>query len=272
MIEVVGVQFAQTKKIYYFDPQKVKYQKEDKVIVETVNGIDLATVIYSNKKVEEQDVVLPLKQIIRLVNEKDKALIRKKLRLEKEAPHIFQRLVKAENLEMKFVGFNVTLDFRYVLFYYTAEDRVDFRQLVKKFAQVYHARIELRQINSREKASMIGGVGPCGYELCCSTFLTDLYGTTIKMAKNQRLSLISERISGLCDKLLCCLRYEDDIYTELARELPDVYDTIQTEDGIGRVVYINCLKQEVDVVFDSDGVISKKKYVYDDVRKKLLKL
>lgn len=272
MVEIVGIQFDNNIRVYYFNPQGKRYHKGERVIVNSNNGLELVTVSVPNKKVKKEDVVLPLKNIERKAIKEDFQKVEKQEKYIERAIQVFNRLVKEEKLELKLVSARYSFDGSQITFRYTADNRVDFRELVKKLARELNRRIEMRQINMREKASMIGGVGPCGYDLCCRTFLNDIHGSTIKMVKNQKLSLIPERISGVCDKLLCCLRYEDDMYTELSEHLPDVKQKVVTPDGEGQVVYVNVLSQKVDVVVKlSNGNFQRKQYPYSELRDVLQK-
>lgn len=273
MIEVVGVRFKQGTRTYYFDPGEIRYCKDTKVIVETKNGLETGTVILENQQIAEDDIVLPLKCVIRQMTDDDWEKVKNNVENEKKAETVFLEKIIEEALDIQLVDVRYNFDATHVVFSYTADNRVDFRNLVKKLAQTLRIRIEMRQINMREKARLIGGVGPCGYDLCCNTFLQDLHGSTIKMVKNQKLTLVPERISGLCGKLLCCLRYENDTYTELAALLPDVNQRIKTPDGIGKVIYVNVLTQKIDVLFVSDSnVYTKKQYNYHELQDALLTL
>jgi len=272
MIEVVGVRFKQGTRTYYFDPNHIFYKRHTEVIVETKNGLEVGIVNSANQKVDEADIVLPLKKVIRKMTRADQQQLQQNNETAEQTQAIFLEKVKEEALDIQLVNVSYNFDATHVVFSYTADGRIDFRNLVKKLAYTLRVRIEMRQINMREKARMIGGIGPCGYDLCCSTFLHDLHGATIKMVKNQRLTLVPERISGLCGKLLCCLRYENDIYTELAETLPDVNQIIQTPDGEGKVVYLNVLSQQVDVLFvNEQGIYTKKRYAYEELKPMLEK-
>lgn len=267
MVEVVGVRFKKGTRMYYFNPQNIFYQKDTNIIAETKNGFEVGVVASANQAVNEDDIVLPLKNIVRKLTKDDERKIKQNEELARKAKAVFAKCVAREKLNLKLVAVHYNFDATHVVFSYTADERIDFRNLVKKLAKNLHVRIEMQQINMREKARLIGGIGPCGYDLCCSTFLQDLHGATIKMVKNQRLTLVPERISGLCGKLLCCLRYENDIYTELAEMLPDVNQIIETPDGIGKVIYLNVLNQKIDVLLPGpQGVQIKKQYHYDDLK------
>lgn len=271
MIDVVGVRFDNNVRIYYFDPCGLKLRKQDRVIVESMHGLEVVTVVKENQQVADVDIVLPIKPIIRKVTKQDQEQLKMNYKLEKDAYYYFLKELAKVPLEMRLVSVKYSFDRKYVIFCYTADDRVDFREFVKKLALKLRTRIEMRQISMREKARYFGGVGPCGYDLCCSTFLSDLRGSTIKMVKNQKLSLIPERISGLCGKLLCCIRYENETYLELSEYLPDTNKRITTIDGEGKVIYVNVLTQQIDVLFiDEKGNKIRKKYDYNEYRDALI--
>ncbi|MCP3033576.1 stage 0 sporulation family protein [Halobacillus sp. A1] len=249
MIEVVGVRFKQAGKIYYFDPGDLKMTTEDYVIVETVRGIEFGKVVIANRTVDEEDVVLPLKKVMRLADEKDKISVDENTEISEEAYRVCGMKIREHKLDMNLVDVEYTFDRKKVIFYFTADGRVDFRTLVKDLASVFKTRIELRQIGVRDEAKMLGGIGPCGRMLCCSTFLGDFEPVSIKMAKDQNLSLNPAKISGLCGRLMCCLKYENDDYESAKRELPDVGERIATSYGKGKVVGLNMLERLVQVEF-----------------------
>ncbi|WP_173918033.1 stage 0 sporulation family protein [Halobacillus sp. Marseille-Q1614] len=249
MIEVVGVRFKQAGKIYYFDPGDLQMTTEDYVIVETVRGIEFGKIVIANRSVDEEDVVLPLKKVIRIADEKDKLSVDENKENSEEAYRMCEKKIREHKLEMNLVDVEYTFDRKKVIFYFTADGRVDFRTLVKDLASVFKTRIELRQIGVRDEAKMLGGIGPCGRMLCCSTFLGDFEPVSIKMAKDQNLSLNPAKISGLCGRLMCCLKYENDEYESAKRELPDVGQSIATSYGKGRVVGLNMLERLVQVEF-----------------------
>lgn len=211
---VVGVRFKQAGKIYYFDPGEIELTPGDQVIVETVRGIEHGQVMVGAKEVPAEEVTQPLKKVLRLATEEDRAQIEENRQREKRAFTIFQEKVAAHKLEMKLVDVEYTFDRSKIVFYFTADGRVDFRELVKDLAGVFRTRIELRQIQVRDEAKMLGGLGPCGRALCCATFLGDFEPVSIKMAKEQNLSLNPTKISGICGRLMCCLRYESEAYRE----------------------------------------------------------
>ncbi|OEH91697.1 PSP1 domain-containing protein [Bacillus solimangrovi] len=263
MYEVVGVRFKKAGKIYYFDPGEYDIQEGDCVIVETVRGVEYGKVVVSGKRVEEQDVVLPLKHVIRLADEKDKLTVHENKYAADEAYNICVEKIVEHRLEMKLVDVEYTFDRNKIIFYFTADGRVDFRELVKDLASIFRTRIELRQIGVRDEAKMLGGIGPCGRMLCCSTFLGDFEPVSIKMAKDQNLSLNPAKISGLCGRLMCCLKYENDDYETAKQELPDIGETILTPQGKGRVVGLNLLERLVQIeLFDIERVIE---YTLDEL-------
>lgn len=247
MYSVVGVRFKKAGKIYYFDPGDLTIEEDQFVIVETVRGIEFGKVVIANKLVGENDVVLPLKKVLRLADEEDRHIVEENKKAASEAYSICSEKVVEHQLDMKLVDVEYTFDRNKVIFYFTADGRVDFRELVKDLAAIFRTRIELRQIGVRDEAKMLGGIGPCGRMLCCSTFLGDFDPVSIKMAKDQNLSLNPTKISGLCGRLMCCLKYENDEYETAKEQLPDLGDVIETEDGIGKVVGLNILERIVQV-------------------------
>lgn len=247
MIEVIGVRFKKAGKIYYFDPGENQLTLDDHVIVETVRGIEYGKVVIANKKVDEEDVVLPLKKVIRVATEQDHQTVQENNEKTEEAFQICTEKIREHELEMNLVDAEFTFDRNKIIFYFTADGRVDFRELVKDLAAVFKTRIELRQIGVRDEAKMLGGIGPCGRMLCCSTFLGDFEPVSIKMAKDQSLSLNPAKISGLCGRLMCCLKYENDVYEEAKRELPDIGEEMVTSHGKGKVVGLNILERLIQV-------------------------
>ncbi|HLS67255.1 MAG TPA: stage 0 sporulation family protein [Pseudogracilibacillus sp.] len=247
MIEVVGVRFKRAGKIYYFDPNDFPIRLDDDVIVETVRGIEFGQVVIVNKLVDDDDVVLPLKKVIRIADDKDREKVKRNDELAKEAFHICLEKIADHQLEMSLVDVEYTFDRNKIIFYFTAEGRIDFRDLVKDLAAKFKTRIELRQIGVRDEAKLLGGIGPCGRMLCCSTFLGDFDPVSIKMAKDQSLSLNPSKISGLCGRLMCCLRYENEVYEKAKQLLPDIGEEIETVDGKGIVVNLNFLEKTIDI-------------------------
>ena len=247
--EVVGVQFKQVGKKYFFDPNGFELKKGDYVLVETVRGMEFGTVVIAPKLVGEEDVFLPLKPVMRIATEEDIEKHRQNKADEAYAIEACEQLIVKNKLDMQLLGCEYTFDRTKLIFYFTAEGRVDFRQLVKDLANTFRLRIELRQIGVRDAAKMIGGLGPCGRVLCCTSFLGEFATVTIKMAKNQQLSLNPSKISGICGKLLCCLKYENETYVELMKRLPDVGNRVLTELGEGRVRSINMISETLMVEY-----------------------
>lgn len=247
MYDVVGVRFKKAGKIYYFDPGDLSIQKDDFVIVETVRGVEYGKVVIAPKKVDEHDVVLPLKKVLRIADQKDRMIVEENRQAAKEAYDVCCEKVTTHQLDMKLVDVEYTFDRNKVIFYFTADGRVDFRELVKDLAAIFRTRIELRQIGVRDEAKMLGGIGPCGRMLCCSTFLGDFDPVSIKMAKDQNLSLNPTKISGLCGRLMCCLKYENDEYEEAKKQLPDIGEWVKTPEGSGKVVGLNILERVLQV-------------------------
>lgn len=265
MYDVVGVRFKKAGKIYYFDPGELTIQKDDYVIVETVRGVEYGKVVIGPKKVEENDVVLPLKKVLRIADDKDRLIVEENRQSAKEAYHICLEKVAVHQLEMKLIDVEYTFDRNKVIFYFTADGRVDFRELVKDLAAIFRTRIELRQIGVRDEAKMLGGIGPCGRMLCCSTFLGDFDPVSIKMAKDQNLSLNPTKISGLCGRLMCCLKYENDEYENAKEQLPDIGEIIDTPDGVGRVVGLNILERVLQVeIVDQERILE---YTLEEILK-----
>ncbi|TWI53250.1 PSP1 domain-containing protein [Halalkalibacter nanhaiisediminis] len=252
MHQVVGVRFKKAGKIYYFSPGTFQLEKGETVIVETSRGVEYGRVVIGTKSVGENDVVLPLKQVIRIATKKDKLTVQENLDAAKKAFDVCTQKITEHELDMKLVDVEYTFDRNKVLFYFTADGRIDFRELVKDLAAIFRTRIELRQIGVRDEAKMLGGIGPCGRVLCCSSFLGDFEPVSIKMAKDQNLSLNPAKISGLCGRLMCCLKYENDMYESAKQELPDVGKRIQTPHGKGKVIGLNLLERLIQVEL-SDG-------------------
>ncbi|SDN57460.1 Cell fate regulator YaaT, PSP1 superfamily (controls sporulation, competence, biofilm development) [Fictibacillus solisalsi] len=265
MYEVVGVRFKKAGKIYYFDPGDLEILNESFVIVETARGIEYGKVVIDKKQVGENDVVLPLKKVVRNANEKDTLAVEENKKAAQQAFHLCTEKITEHKLDMKLVDVEYTFDRNKVIFYFTADGRIDFRELVKDLASIFRTRIELRQIGVRDEAKMLGGIGPCGRMLCCSTFLGDFEPVSIKMAKDQNLSLNPAKISGLCGRLMCCLKYENDYYEEVKKELPDVGEYIATPDGRGRVVGLNMLEKLVQV--DLPELEKVTEYTIDELMK-----
>ncbi|OEF95739.1 PSP1 domain-containing protein [Desulfuribacillus alkaliarsenatis] len=244
---VVGVRFKKAGKIYYFDPLDFAIDKGQHVIVETARGVEFGEVVVGKKQVSEEDLVLPLKTVLRLATDEDKKNVEENNKKAEEALAVCQEQVINHKLEMKLVDVEYTFDRNKIIFYFTADGRVDFRELVKDLAAVFRTRIELRQIGVRDEAKMLGGIGPCGRPLCCASFLGEFDPVSIRMAKDQNLSLNPAKISGICGRLMCCLKYETDSYEEARDSLPDIGGYVETEFGVGKVIGLNILEKIVQV-------------------------
>ncbi|GAY78516.1 PSP1 domain-containing protein [Sporolactobacillus inulinus] len=245
--DIVGIRFKKAGKIYYFDPDKRDIPVDAHVVVETTRGIECGTVVIGRKTVDEEDVVLPLKKVVRIATASDEQQVQKNREDAQAAMDICLQKIYNHHLEMKLVDVEYTFDRNKIIFYFTADGRVDFRELVKDLASVFKTRIELRQIGVRDEAKMLGGIGPCGRMLCCSTFLGDFEPVSIKMAKDQNLSLNPAKISGVCGRLMCCLKYENDQYESAKKALPDIGSVIEVSYGSGRVVGLNILQHLVQI-------------------------
>ena len=263
--EIVGVRFKTTGKIYYFDPQGITCAEGDHAIVETARGLEFGTVAIGNKIVTEKDVVLPLRPVIRLATKTDHEIYEENKRKEKDAAKICLEKIAEHRLGMKLVDVEYTFDNSKLLFYFTADGRVDFRELVKSLASIFRTRIELRQIGIRDETKLIGGLGVCGRPFCCKKFLDDFVQVSIKMAKEQNLSLNSQKISGACGRLMCCLRYEHETYEEALASLPKLDSYVETPDGRGNVCELVPLSGIVKVRFSGDHQMIKA-YIKDDVK------
>lgn len=253
-MQAIKVQFKKVGKKYYFSPANLEIKNDDYVVVETIRGIELGHVIGDIFDIEEKKLVADLKPVIRIATTKDLEDYKKNqesvsLVLEKCKKHI-----KNNNLEMKLLNCEYTLDRAKLIIYFEAEGRVDFRQLVKNLAEEFRVRIELRQVGSRDGAKVIGGLGPCGLVMCCNTFIGEFDNVSIKMAKNQSLSLNPQKISGTCGKLLCCIKYENDTYTALRADLPDVGDIVYLEEGSGKVLSVDVLNKKIKVKLSEDKI------------------
>ena len=249
MTRVIGVRFRQAGKIYFFAPGKLHIKKGDKVIVETARGVEFGSVVAGPKEVEDEEIMQPLKPVIRVATEEDKRTEEKNREKEKEAFDICLEKIRKHNLDMKLINAEYTFDNNKVLFYFTADGRIDFRELVKDLAAVFRTRIELRQIGVRDETKIRGGIGICGRPLCCNTYLSEFAPVSIKMAKEQNLSLNPTKISGVCGRLMCCLTNEEETYEELNSCLPALGDFVTTNDGLkGEVQSVSVLRQLVKVV------------------------
>lgn len=252
MIEIVGVKFKKAGKVYYFDPGENKLSEGMQVVVETARGVEIGDVAIPNKMTDDKNVVSPLKPVIRIATEKDKKQAAENEKKEKEAFNICLEKIAKHKLDMKLVEVEYTFDQNKILFYFTADGRVDFRELVKDLASVFRTRIELRQIGVRDEAKMLGGLGICGRKLCCASHLGGFEPVSIKMAKEQSLSLNPTKISGTCSRLMCCLKYEQEAYEDLLKTTPAVGSLVKTADGKGRVTEVNLLRGILKVHYDKD--------------------
>ena len=247
MIKVVGVRFKKAGKIYYFDPADMDIQKGSYVVVETARGVEFGECVIGIKEISEYDIVAPLKSVLRIATEEDINKHFKNKDKEKDAFEVCLKKIKEHGLTMKLIDVEYTFDNNKVIFYFTADGRVDFRELVKDLAAIFKTRIELRQIGVRDEAKMLGGLGPCGRTLCCSTFLGDFSSVSIKMAKEQHLSLNPTKISGICGRLMCCLNYEQSTYEDIRKRMPKVGSIVKTSEGTGEVFSNNIVKESVKV-------------------------
>ena len=265
MKNIIGVRFRRLGKIYFFDPQYLILKKGDYVIVDTADGEDIAEVMISNRKMDEEKIVEPLKKVIRIANQKDMKHYEECKRKEKEAFEFCNKKIKELNLKMKLTDVEYKFNNTKLLFFFTADGRIDFRELVKELAANYKTRIELRQIGVRDEIKRIGGNGVCGRELCCCSFLSDFETVSIKMAKEQNLSLNLSKISGNCGRLMCCLKYENDVYEEKLSRLPHIGAIVKTEDGTGEIENVEILAERVRVKITSGDNFTYKKYNVKDI-------
>lgn len=267
MVKVIGVRFRTAGKIYYFDPKDFQVSAGDHVIVETARGVEFGTVMMECKELEPDKVVQPLKPVLRIATQEDEKTEALNRIREKEAFKICQEKIKKHKMEMKLVDAEYTFDNNKLLFYFTADGRIDFRELVKDLASVFRTRIELRQIGVRDETKILGGIGICGRALCCHTFLSEFAPVSIKMAKEQNLSLNPAKISGVCGRLMCCLKNEEETYEYLNSRLPNVGDYVTTADKLkGEVHSVSVLRQTVKVVVEVDDEKEIREYKVDEVR------
>ncbi len=265
MKNIIGVRFKKLGKIYFFNPKYLKVRKGDKVIVETAQGEEYGEVAIPNRYVEDEKIIEPLKKVVRLANNRDNKRYDECRRIEKEAYKICQKKIKEHKLDMQLTDVECKFDDSKMLFFFIADGRVDFRDLVKDLASIYKTRIELRQIGVRDEVKRIGGNGVCGRELCCCTFLSDFDAVTIKMAKEQNISLNPSKISGNCGRLMCCLKYENEVYEEKLSRLPEVGEKVKTPDGVGEVDGVETLKEIVRVKIKDDDGYFYRKYKADEI-------
>ena len=267
MTKVIGVRFRKAGKIYFFSPGKLEIKRGDQVIVETARGVEFGNVVSGPKEVADNEITQPLKAVIRVATDEDRKTEEKNRKKEKEAFDICLEKIHKHGLEMKLIDAEYTFDNNKVLFYFTADGRIDFRELVKDLASVFKTRIELRQIGVRDETKILGGIGICGRELCCHSHLSEFIPVSIKMAKEQNLSLNPTKISGVCGRLMCCLKHEEETYEELNRRLPNVGDRVTTDDGFkGEVHSVNVLRQLVKVLIDVDNEKELREYKVEQLR------
>ena len=267
MIKVIGVRFRQAGKIYNFSPADFQVKVGDHVIVETARGIEHGSVVQGIREVADDKVIMPLKSVIRIATEEDDKKAIENNEKEKKAFKICKEKIAKHGLEMKLIETEYTFDNNKVLFYFTADGRIDFRELVKDLASVFKTRIELRQVGVRDETKMLGGIGICGRTLCCNTYLSEFIPVSIKMAKEQSLSLNPTKISGICGRLMCCLKNEQEAYEELNSNLPDIGEKVKTFDGFkGEVVSVNVLRQKVKIVVEVDDEREIKEYAIDELK------
>ena len=266
MVKVVGVRFKKAGKVYYFDPDDFDINSGMNVIVETARGIEFGEAVISNREVPEDEIVAPLKKVMRIASEEDAKHAEENSKKEKEAFATCIQKIKDHNLEMKLIDVEYTFDNNKILFYFTADGRVDFRELVKDLAAVFKTRIELRQIGVRDESKMMGGIGVCGRVLCCSSYLGEFQPVSIKMAKEQGLSLNPTKISGTCGRLMCCLKYEQDAYEQIIKKAPKMGAIVETPDGQGVVMYTSLLKETIKVRLDKGNETDLRVYRMDEVK------
>lgn len=267
MVKVIGVRFRQAGKIYNFDPLDFKIEVGNHVIVETARGIEYGKVVQGVQEKNEEDVIMPLKPVIRVATEEDDKIAKQNKDKEKKAFFICKEKIKKHGLEMKLIDTEYTFDNNKVLFYFTADGRIDFRELVKDLASVFKTRIELRQVGVRDETKMLGGIGICGRSLCCSTYLSEFIPVSIKMAKEQNLSLNPTKISGICGRLMCCLKNEQEAYEYLNSNLPNVGETVKTFDGLkGEVKSVNVLRQKVKIVIEQNDEREEREYSVNELK------
>ena len=266
MVKIVTVKFKEGGKSYYFAPGKDTYQKGMGVIVETAKGLEYATVVAPDGEVDESHIVSPLKPVVRIATAKDEEQVRRNRERRGDALKLAQQKIEERGLDMKLVDCEFAFDGSKVVFYFTAESRVDFRELIKDLSSAFHCRIELRQISIREEIKMTGGLAPCGRECCCINCMKEPLKVSVKMAKNQGLSLNPSKISGLCGRLMCCLSYENDYYSEVCKQVPKVGAEIDTPDGRGMVVNVNMLKMTVKVKIEQNDSVTYHDFTVDEIK------
>lgn len=267
MTRVIGVRFRNVGKIYYFSPKNLEIKSGDHVIVETARGVEYGSVVLAPRDVEDEKVVQPLKEVIRIANTQDDKKEEINRKKEKEAFRICLKKIREHSLNMKLIDVEYTFDNNKILFYFTADGRIDFRELVKDLASIFKTRIELRQIGVRDETKILGGIGICGRPLCCHTYLSEFVPVSIKMAKEQNLSLNPTKISGVCGRLMCCLKNEEETYEELNKKLPNTGDRVTTSDGLkGEVQSVNVLRQLVKVIVDVEDEKEIREYPASELK------
>ena len=265
MKKIVGIRFKKLGKIYFFNPNDIEFEKGQCAIVETARGVELGEVAVANRMVDDSKIVAPLKDVVRVATEEDKRQFSENEKKAEEAYKVCEQKIKEHNLDMKLVDVEYTFDNTKLLFYFTADGRIDFRDLVKDLAAIYKTRIELRQIGVRDEVKMLGGYGMCGRELCCCNHLSDLNPVSIKMAKEQGLSLNPSKISGVCGRLMCCLKHEQEVYEEKLSKLPTAGSLVNTPEGKGTVEDVEVLREIVKVKIEKDGAFIKKSFKNSEI-------
>lgn len=263
-VKVVGVRFKIAGKVYYFDPGEISLEKGNNVVVETTRGIEYGEIVVGPKVVPDDEVVAPLKQVLRKATEEDDQQLKANQEKEQKAYQVAIEKIAHHELPMKLISVEQTFDGNKIIFYFTADGRIDFRELVKDLAAVFRTRIELRQIGVRDEAKMVGGLGCCGRELCCSSWLADFAPVSIRMAKEQNLSLNPTKISGICGRLMCCLKYENDVYEEAKAEYPDIGTSVLSPEGEGKIVAINIFRKTVGVELQESKAV--REYPLSDLK------
>lgn len=267
MTKVIGVRFRNVGKIYYFSPKDLEIKSGEHVIVETARGVEYGSVVLPPREVPDEKVVQPLKEVIRIATPQDDKKEESNRKREKEAFQVCLKKIREHNLKMKLIDVEYTFDNNKILFYFTADGRIDFRELVKDLAAIFKTRIELRQIGVRDETKILGGIGICGRPLCCHTYLSEFVPVSIKMAKEQNLSLNPTKISGVCGRLMCCLKNEEETYEELNRKLPNLGDKVTTPEGLkGEVQSVNVLRQYVKVIVDVEDEKEIREYQASELK------
>lgn len=266
MVKIVGIKFKNGGKVYYFAPGKDRYEKGMGVIVETANGLEYGNVAIPFAEVADDEVVSPLKPVVRIANKRDEEQVKRNEEKRADAIAAAKQKVEARGLEMKIVGCEFAFEGNKVTFYFTADGRVDFRELIKDLSSLFRMRIELRQIGIRDEIKLMGGIAPCGRECCCASCMPDFNKVSIKMAKNQGLSLNPGKISGLCGRLMCCLAYENDYYAEACKNIPKLGSEVETPEGKGNVINVNMLKMEVKVRIEQKDAVTYRDFKVSDIK------